>query len=161
MNMKCGLSCVCNCKNAKDWALLALRIVLGVIFILHGYDKLWGKIGMENFTGMVDKLGFPAPVLFAYLAALAEFFGGIALLVGIGTTVASALLLVVMLVAMIGVKSFRFPAIDADLSLFAMSLAVLLMGPGRYSLAAMMCKGCEDGGRCCNKDDMKMAPGKK
>ena len=58
MNMKCGLSCVCNCKNAKDWALLALRVALGVIFVFHGYGKLWGAPGIEAFTGMIDKIGF-------------------------------------------------------------------------------------------------------
>ncbi len=159
--MKCGLSCVCNCKNAKDWALLALRVALGVIFVFHGYGKLWGAPGIEAFTGMIDKIGFPAPALFAYLAALSEFVGGIALLAGIGTTIASGLLVVVMLVAILAVHGIKFPGIDAPLSLLAMSLAVLLMGPGRYSLAAMMCKGCEDGGRCCNKDDAKMMSGKK
>jgi uncharacterized membrane protein YphA (DoxX/SURF4 family) len=141
MNMKCGLSCVCNCKNAKDWALLALRLVLGVIFVFHGYGKLWGAPGIEAFTGMIDKIGFPAPALFAYLAALTEFIGGLALLAGIGTTVASGLLVIVMLVAILAVHGIKCP--------------------GRYSVAAMMCKGCEDGGRCCNKDDAKMTSGKK
>ena len=151
-----------SCKNAKDWALLALRIAIGVIFILHGYDKLWGSIGMTAFTGMVAHIGFPMPAFFAYVAALSEFFGGIALLVGIGTSIASALIAIVMLVAIFGVKGFHFPMIDSDFSLLAMSIAIFLMGAGRYSVAAMMCKGCEDGGACCNKDGKKMMPaGKK
>lgn len=162
MNMKCGASCACNCKNAKDWALLALRLAVGVIFILHGYDKIWGAIGMPAFTGMVAKIGFPAPALFAWIAALAEFVGGIALVVGIGTTIASVLLGIVMLVAIFGLKGFHLPMIDADLSLLAISVAIFLLGPGRFSAAAMLCKGCEEGGMCCNKDDAKkMSAGKK
>ncbi len=154
MNMKCGVSCACSCKNAKDWGLLALRVAMGVIFIAHGYAKLNG--GMPMFTGMVAGLGFPMASFFAYAAALTEFLGGIALLLGIGTSIASVLTAIVMLVAILGVKGLKLPMIDADLSLLAMSVAIFCMGPGRFSLAATMCKGCEEGGRCCNKSDMPM-----
>ena len=135
---KCLCSAPCTCRSAKDWALLALRIALGVVFILHGYDKLFG--GMEGFIGMVGRLGFPAPAFFAYAAALTEFVGGIAILLGAFTTVASGLMVIVMLVAIFGAKGFKFPMIDADVALLAMAVAIGLMGPGRFSLAALVSK---------------------
>lgn len=125
----------------KNWGLLALRLAAGIIFVLHGYGKLFGDApGMEMFTGMVDKLGFPAAGLFAYLAALAEFVGGIALIVGVGVEVASIFLIVVMLVAFFMVKKAALPAGDVDLALLSIVIALMTMGPGKFSVAGMMKK---------------------
>lgn len=154
--MKCVCSGPCDSRNAKDWALLALRVALGVIFIAHGYSKL---MGMDGVTGMVMKLGFPAPGFFAYVLALTEFLGGIALLVGVFTSIASILIIIVMLVAIFGMKGLYLPAIDPDLSLLVMAIAVLLMGPGRFSVAASLCKGCLGNGSCANKEGMMMEKG--
>lgn len=124
----------CNSKEqCGDVALLILRIALGFIFIQHGYGKLFGDApGMTAFTGMVATLGFPAPALFAYAAAFSEFFGGIAILLGIFTDIASIAIAIVMLVALIGVKKFSFPLADVDLALLAMAIAIYFMGPGAY-----------------------------
>lgn len=136
MDKKC--SCTSSCKG---WALLALRIAVGGIFIFHGWGKLFGNApGMTAFTGMVGMLGFPAPVLFAYAAALSEFFGGIAVLLGVFTRAAATLIGIVMLVALVLVKKFSFPAADVDLSLLATAVALALMGAGAYSVEGMMKK---------------------
>ncbi len=133
--------------SKKSYALLALRIAAGVIFIAHGYGKLFGNMpGMEAFTGMVAGIGFPLPQVFAYLAALTEFFGGIALLLGVFTRAASALLAVVMLVALVGVKHFRLPISDPDIALLGIVIALFCMGSGR--LTALGCVGGK-GGSCC------------
>lgn len=122
-------------EQCVDIALLILRVAVGVIFIFHGYGKLFGGApGMVAFTGMVAKLGFPAPALFAYAAAFAEFFGGIAVLLGVFTDVAAILIAIVMLVALVGVKKFSLPAADVDLSLLAITLALYFMGPGKYTV---------------------------
>lgn len=122
-------------EQCVDVALLILRIAVGVIFILHGYGKLFGNDpGMTAFTGMVAHMGFPVPSLFAYAAAFAEFFGGIAVLLGIYTDVAAILIAIVMLVALVGVKKFSLPMADPDLALFAITLALYLMGPGKYTV---------------------------
>ncbi len=120
-------------KQCVDLALLILRLTIGVIFILHGYGKLFGDApGMTAFTGMVAQLGFPAPGLFAYAAAFSEFFGGIALILGIATELAAILISIVMLVALVGVKKFSLPLADLDLSLLAIAVAIFFMGPGKY-----------------------------
>ncbi len=122
-------------EQCTDVALLILRLTIGVIFILHGYGKLFGDApGMVAFTGMVAQLGFPAPGFFAYAAALSEFFGGIALLFGIATNIAALLIAVVMLVALVGVKKFALPSADIDFALLAIAIAVYAMGPGKYAV---------------------------
>lgn len=121
-------------RNTLSYALLALRIAAGAIFIFHGYGKLFGGApGMEVFTAMVARIGFPLPAVFAYAAAFSEFFGGLALVLGIFTRVASVFTGIVMLVALVGVKQFKLPMADADLALLAISFALFLVGPGRYT----------------------------
>lgn len=121
---------------STDAALLVLRLALGAIFILHGYGKVFGHMpSMEMFSGMVSKIGFPMPGFFAWVAALTEFAGGIAILLGICTRVAGPFIAFEMFVTTVFVKKFLFPAADEDLALFAIAIAITLMGPGCYSLA--------------------------
>lgn len=128
------------CAHGKDIGLLVLRLGAGAILVYHGYGKLFGGApGMEMFTGMVDNLGFPLPAFFAYCAALTEFFGGIALILGFGTPVFGVLAAIVMLVALVGVKKTALPAGDPDLALLAISLSLVAMGAGKYSLDAKLC----------------------
>jgi len=135
--------------DGLSWGLLALRIAIGVIFIQHGWGKLFGNNpGMPAFTGMVAGMGLFAPSLFAYAAALSEFLGGIAVLLGVWTKFFSALIGIVMLVAFIFVKKFAFPMADPDFALLAMSACLVLTGPGMFSLARYfskenICLACE------------------
>ena len=156
--MNTSLKC---CGSARDIGLLALRIGVGSIFIMHGYGKLFGGApGMDMFTGMIGGLGFPLPALFAYAAALTEFVGGIAILLGLFTSVAAALGAIVMLVAMFLVKKFAFPASDVDLVLLTSLIALGCLGAGRYSLASVFkmkkYDGCCGEGTCCTTDGGKM-----
>ncbi len=149
---KC-LNCLSS-KNCKALGLLGLRIAIGIIFISHGYGKLFGNApGMEMFTGMVAGLGFPLPALFAYLVALTEFLGGFAVLLGVCARFFSILIGIVMLVALVAVKKFSFPAGDVDLALLMITVALATSGPGMYSLATMMGKHDENG--CCKDEDHK------
>lgn len=150
--MNTSLKC---CGSARDIGLLALRIGIGVIFIMHGYGKLFGGApGMDAFTGMVGGLGFPLPALFAYAAALTEFVGGIAILLGLFTSVAAVLGAIVMLVALFMVKKFSFPAADIDFMLLASLVTLFCLGAGRYSLAAAFnmkgANGCSGDAGCCD-----------
>ncbi|SDJ84981.1 DoxX family protein [Microbulbifer yueqingensis] len=87
--------------NAVDWlGPLALRLFLAPIFILAGMNKL-GHIGdVAAWFGNPDwGLGLPAPLLMAWLAALTELLGGIALLLGLGVRLVALPLMFVMAVA--------------------------------------------------------------
>ncbi|WOX04902.1 HvfX family Cu-binding RiPP maturation protein [Microbulbifer pacificus] len=80
--------------------LLGLRLFLGPIFILSGLHKLEGIEQVATWFGNPDwGLGLPAPNLLAWLAALTEFLGGIALVLGLGVRLAAIPLLVTMAVA--------------------------------------------------------------
>ena len=84
-------------ERYKDYAVLSLRVVLGIIFIYHGYQKLFG--GLAGTGQFFASLGIPLASFFAVIVALVEFFGGIALLIGFLTRWASVLLGISMLVA--------------------------------------------------------------
>ena len=75
----------------NDTATTILRLVLGVIFFAHGAQKMLGWFGGYGFTGT---MGFftgmlHIPAVFAFLAIAAEFFGGLGLIFGLLTRVAS------------------------------------------------------------------------
>jgi len=128
-------------SKKQDIALLVLRIAAGVIFVMHGYGKLFGgNPGMEGFTKMVTGLGFPLPVVFAYAAALSEFVGGIALILGIFPRVAAFFIGCVMLVALVAVKKAQLPKGDVEFALLAIVIAIGLHGAGRYSLGMFLRK---------------------
>ena len=89
--MKCMLQATTLPKSAS-FALLVLRLIVGVAFIYHG----WGKI-QSPFAWM--PAGSPVPGFFQFLAAISEFGGGIALIIGLLTRVASFGLVITMIVA--------------------------------------------------------------
>lgn len=127
--------------SAADWGLLALRLALGAIFIAHGAQKVFGAFGGPGLEGTVTgfgSMGIPAP--FAYLAAFTELFGGIAMLLGVFSRLAGLGLAITMAVAavMVHLPNGFFmgtkAGIEYNLALFAMSVAVLLTGPGRIAI---------------------------
>src|ERR1700720_3474364 len=90
-----------------DAAITILRLVLGVVFFAHGAQKALGWFGGYGFTGT---MGFftgmmHIPAVFAFLAIAAEFFGGLGLILGLLTRVASFGIFCNMLVAIATVHS--------------------------------------------------------
>ncbi len=86
-------------EKLKPLALLLLRVGLGIIFISHGYPKLFTQL--QHTTEAFTHMGFPA--YFAYIAGVLEFFGGILLIVGLFTRITGLLLAVEMAVALVKV----------------------------------------------------------
>lgn len=86
--------------QVRDLALLLARLVAGIVFIAHGMQKFvqWGISGTaDSFAGM----GIPAPGLAAWVAALVETLGGVALLLGLALPLAGVLLALNMLGALV------------------------------------------------------------
>ncbi len=123
-----------NQTTQVDFVLLLVRLVTGCAFILHG----WGKI-QHPFSWMPDS-GVPA--IFQGLGALAEFGGGIALILGLITPLASTGLLITMCVATFFHAVLRGdpfvgtggPSFEPALTYVLISLIFLVMGPGKFSL---------------------------
>jgi putative oxidoreductase len=118
-----------------DLALLILRVVLGIIMMYHGWPKLTNLGGtIEGFSGM----GIPVPALAAVFAMVAEFFGGLLLLLGVFTDIAGLMFAIDMLGAITFVHAKNGFAVNEGgvewpLALMAMALAIALAGPGRYA----------------------------
>jgi putative oxidoreductase len=83
-----------------DLALLVLRLAGLGLAVFHGWGKLEGLLlGTSRFAEGVASMGFPAPVAFAWAAALSETVGGLLVFLGFGTRIAAALCAITMLVA--------------------------------------------------------------
>ncbi|MDA2915570.1 DoxX family protein [Nitrospinae bacterium AH_259_B05_G02_I21] len=123
------------------WWTLPLRVSLGLIFIGHGAQKLFGAFGGKGLQATADlfatKLGMTPGMLWAALASGGEFFGGLLVLVGFLTRFGAFNIAVVMLVAMTQVHwgAFFMPkGIEFTLALLGSSLALLIAGAGPLSL---------------------------
>lgn len=115
--------------------LLVLRCALGAIMVAHGYPKLF-KGGMPADIQLVQSLGIPGWM--AYLSAGTECFGGLLLILGLITRLASAAICINMLVAILkvhlkngftGQGNFQFP-----LALAAMAFALICFGAGPIAI---------------------------
>jgi putative oxidoreductase len=91
-----------------DLALLALRVVVGLLFVGHGAQKLFGMFGgggLEGTAGMFDSIGLRPGWLHARAAGTAEFLGGALIALGLFTPFAAAALIGVMTAAIITVHA--------------------------------------------------------
>ena len=85
-------------NNMSEWSLALLRVVLGIIFIYHGYAKLFVPGGFVNTITFFETIGIPLAKYSALLVSVAEFGGGALLILGLLTRWASVVLLIEMLV---------------------------------------------------------------
>src|SRR5689334_2631332 len=126
-------------SRSIDRGLLALRLALGVVFILHGWQKLT-VYGIGGVSQMLGGLGVPLPAFSAVLTTAAEFLGGIALLTGAGTRIAAAIVAFNMLVALTTVhlaNGFFLPnGFEYAFTLLMANLALVFTGAGAYSVDA-------------------------
>ena len=126
-----------NPPSRLDAALAVLRVVIGTIFIVHGAQKLF-VFGIAGVTGAFGQMGVPLPGVTGPVVSVVEFFGGLALLLGVQTRVAAIGLALDMLGAIVFVHlkaGFFAPAgFEFPLSLFGGAIALALAGAGNYSL---------------------------
>lgn len=117
-----------------DIVLLIVRLITGYAFILHGYDKIMNPFGWME--------GSSVPGIFQALAALAEFGGGIALILGVVSRLASLGLVFTMIVAVyVHAIMYGHPFVakgggsyEPATTYFLISLFLTVMGPGRFSI---------------------------
>lgn len=126
-------------EQLEPYAPTLLRIMVGLVFFMHGWQKIQNP---DGFIGFVGSLGFPAPAVFGWLVILLEFAGGLLLILGLGVRLVSLAYIVEMAITTIMVKS-RVGLIapqgggagaELDLLLLAASGALLILGAGWLSV---------------------------
>lgn len=127
-------------RSAVDIALLIARVIVGVVFMAHGAQKLFGAFGGPGLSAVVQMMG---PL--GYLVAIGEFFGGLGLVVGFLTRFSAAAIALIMLgaIAMVHGKFGFFmnwmgkqagEGFEYHLLAIAVLLTIVIAGPGRYAI---------------------------
>jgi putative oxidoreductase len=121
---------------------LPVRVAIGIIFVAHGAQKLFGWFGghgLEATGGWMASIGLEPGVLMAALAGSAEFFGGLALILGLLVRPAAVVLALTMIVAIVTVHlpNGLFMAnngYEFGLALLAASAGLAIRGAGSASV---------------------------
>src|SRR5260370_15551972 len=126
--------------------LLLIRLVFGLVMAAHGAQRLsgwFGGSGIAGAGGFFEQLGFRPGKLFAALAGLGEFGGGLLLALGLLGPIGPALVLSVMIVAAVTVHWGKglfatSNGIEMPLLYAAAAAGLAFTGPGRYSVHAVV-----------------------
>ncbi|QTC41339.1 DoxX family protein [Bacillus sp. V3] len=126
--------------------LLIIRLVIGVLFIGHGAQKLFGWFGghgLKGTGGWFESIGMKPGVTLALLAGLSEFVGGLLFVLGLLTPLAGILIAATMLMAITKVHGqngiwVTSNGYEYNLTLIAVAIGVALIGPGQYALDAIL-----------------------
>lgn len=120
-------------------AALLLRLIIGVVFVVHGYPKFSAEQRKQGGLWM-KSLGLPSGLIL--FGAIVEFFGGVALLLGLLTQIIAVLFALWMLsttwLAKGKMKKKFVGGYEVDIILLVASLALAAIGPGAFSLDHML-----------------------
>lgn len=124
-------------KQLSAYGITLLRIVVGIIFVAHGFQKVSGG-GLEGTAGFLGSLGIPLPAVAAGLLIATELVGGLALILGLGTRAVALALAFDMLVAILTVHlqgGFFLPkGYEYVLMLLVANVSLALTGAGALAL---------------------------
>lgn len=128
--------------NQRELGLLLLRLVIGIIFMAHGMQKLFGFFGGGGITGTADfftNLGIPFPVTTAWIVAIGETFGGLLLCIGLLTREIAVFFIVLMIGAIITVHGqngffITNSGFEYNFAIIGICLCLLFCGGGGFSM---------------------------
>lgn len=131
-------------RSAVDLSLLAARVIVGVVFVAHGAQILFGAFGGPGLAAFVQMMG---PI--GYLVAVGQFFGGLGLVVGFLSRFSAASIILIMLgaIAMVHLKVGFFmnwtgkqagEGFEYHLLAIGILLPILIAGPGRYAVGRLL-----------------------
>jgi putative oxidoreductase len=121
----------------RSWGITLLRVTVGAVFVAHGGQKFF--MGFQNVAEMLNSLGIPQPTGAAILLTAVEFFGGLAMILGILTRYVAVMLAFDMSVAIIMYhwrNGFfaQHGGIEFPLVLLVANLTLILAGGGEAEL---------------------------
>ncbi|SDT31166.1 DoxX family protein [Actinoplanes derwentensis] len=131
-----------NTTIPRDVALLIARVIVGIVFIAHGWQK-FNEWGLDGTSAAFGQMGVPLPTVSAWFAAIIELAGGVALVAGLAVPLVSLLLAVNMIGAflIVHITNGVFVA-DGGFELVAVLAAAALLftvlGAGRYSIDRLL-----------------------
>ena len=139
-------------EQLTNYAAVPLRLIVGYGFLEHGMAK-WAK-GPDTFAAILQTTHVPAPHVMAWLTIIAEFFGGLAILLGAFVAWVSVPTILLLAVAIVtvhlpygfssiklmkivdGRAQFGPPGYECDLLYIACIVALVLCGPSPWSVDA-------------------------
>ena len=130
----------------ENWSILALRLPIAIIFIAHGAQKLFGWFGgygLEGTGQWMASIGLEPGYYMALLAGSVEFFGGLALFVGLLVRPVALMLSITMVVAIFSVHFVNGLFMSNNgyefaLVLLAASVSLMCSGSGKFSLDSFL-----------------------
>jgi putative oxidoreductase len=139
-------------SKLSPWAPVAIRLGLAAIFIAHGGQKLFGLWGGPGLQTTIEafEISIGVPSYLTLIVVGTEFFGGLTVLLGFFTRLAAAGLAIDMVAAIVKVHLMngfflnwsitpgQGHGYEFNLALLAMSIALVLSGPGRFALDRML-----------------------
>jgi putative oxidoreductase len=134
-------------RPTVDLSLLIVRVVVGVIFAMHGAQKLFGVFGGMGLAKTVEMMG---PL--GYPVTIGEFFGGLGLILGFLSRFSAASLIVIMggaIAQVHGQNGFFLGngGFEYNLALIGLLAPTLLAGPGKFALGQCLPLPKSDTGR--------------
>jgi len=126
-------------RPAVDASLLIVRVIVGLIFMVHGAQKLFGAFGGAGLEETVKMMGPPL----GYAVTIGEFFGGLGLIVGFLSRFSAASLIVIMLGAIAtvhGKNGFLLSegGFEYNLALIGLLAPILIAGPGSHAVGRFL-----------------------
>ncbi|PFO06583.1 oxidoreductase [Bacillus sp. AFS076308] len=126
--------------------LLIIRLVVGILFIGHGAQKLFGWFGgygLKGTGGWFDSIGMKPGITMALLAGLTELVGGILFALGLLTPLAGIMIAGTMVMAILKVHApnglwATANGYEYNLTLLAIAIGIALIGPGQYAVDAFL-----------------------
>jgi len=121
--------------------LLIIRLVVGVLFIGHGAQKLFGSFGgygLKGTGGWFESIGMKPGVTMALFAGLAELIGGILFVLGFLTPLAGTMVMAIVKVHGPNGLWATSNGYEYNLTLLAVAIGIALIGPGQYAVDAFL-----------------------
>ncbi|MBJ7897361.1 DoxX family protein [Bacillus atrophaeus] len=122
--------------------LLIIRLIIGLLFVGHGAQKLFGWFGghgLKGTGGWFESIGMKPGVTVALLAGLSELFGGTMFALGLLTPLAGIIIAGTMVMAIVKVHGANGLWVtnngyEYNLTLLAVTIGIALTGPGQYAV---------------------------